>query len=42
MVNTLNINSMEFNLKKNSLWLSYPIKTFTFKDLSKKYHLHID
>jgi hypothetical protein len=32
----INIKSMHFNLNKDSLWLSYPLKTTSFKDLSKK------
>lgn len=33
---TLNIKSMKFNLNKNSLWLSYPLKTTSFNYLSSK------
>lgn len=32
----INIKSMQFNLKKDSLWLSYPIKTSSFKDIGNK------
>ena len=32
----INIKSMQFNLNKDSLWLSYPLKTTSFKDLSNK------
>lgn len=35
-INKLNIKSMQFNLQKDSLWLSFPLKTTSFKDLSKK------
>ena len=30
----INIKSMQFNLNKDSLWLSYPLKTTSFKNLS--------
>lgn len=33
---TINVKSMQFNLNKDSLWLSYPLKTTSFKDLSNK------
>jgi len=32
----INVKSMQFNLNKDSLWLSYPLKTTSFKDLSNK------
>lgn len=33
--NALNIKSMFFNLNKDSLWISYPMKRTGFRDLSK-------
>lgn len=33
--NSLNIKSMKFNLNKDSLWLSYPLKKTSFKDINK-------
>lgn len=39
--NLINIKSMKFNLKKDSLWLSYPIKTTSFNDIGNKIpHTH--
>ena len=32
----INVKSMQFNLNKDSLWLSYPLKTTSFKDLSTR------
>lgn len=32
----INVKSMQFNLNKDSLWLSYPLKTTSFKDMSNK------
>lgn len=32
----INVKSMQFNLNKDSLWLSYPLKTTSFKDISNK------
>jgi hypothetical protein len=32
----INVKSMQFNLNKDSLWLSYPLKTTSFKHLSNK------
>ena len=34
--NTIYVKSMRFNLDKDSLWLSYPLKTTSFKHLSNK------
>lgn len=35
-INNLNLKSMQFNLNKDSLWLSYPLKYTSFKDFSYK------
>ena len=32
----INVKSIQFNLNKDSLWLSYPLKTTSFKDLSTR------
>lgn len=32
----LNVKSMSFNVNKDSLWLSYPLKRTSFKELSEK------
>lgn len=34
--NIINVKSMQFNLNKDSLWLSYPLKKTSFKYLSNK------
>ena len=34
--NNLNIKSMNFNLNRDSLWLSYPLKSTSFGDMTKK------
>ena len=32
----LNVKSMSFNVNKDSLWLSYPLKRTSFRELSEK------
>lgn len=34
-INSLNIKSMQFNLNKDSLWVSFPLKRTSFSELSK-------